>query len=146
MENLYPWIKALHVIALISFMAGMLYLPRLFVYHAAAAKNSSESETFKVMERKLERFIMLPALILTWATGLTLAFASGFIHAPWLHAKLGLVVLLTGNYVYLAWTRLRLARGENRHSPRFFKLINEIPTLLMIAIVILAVVKPGSAG
>jgi putative membrane protein len=131
MENLYPWIKAVHVIAVIAFMAGMLYLPRLFVYHAAAAKNSSESETFKVMERKLERFIMLPALILT-----------GFIHAPWLHAKLGLVVLLTINYLYLARARLLLARGDNRHSPRFFKVINEIPTLLMIVIVILAVVKP----
>jgi protoporphyrinogen IX oxidase len=142
MADFYPWIKALHVIAIISFMAGMLYLPRLFVYHAAAPKMSSEAETFKVMERKLERFIMLPALILTWVTGLDLAFTSGFIHAPWLHAKLGLVVLLTANYIYLAWTRLKLERGESRHSPKFFKAINEIPTLLMIAIVILVVVKP----
>ena len=142
MADFYPWIKALHVIAIIAFMAGMLYLPRIFVYHAAAPKGSSESETFKVMERKLERFITLPSLILTWATGLPLAFMSGFIHAPWLHAKLGLVVLLTANYVYLAHTRLALERGENRHSPKFFKAINEIPTLLMIAIVILVVVKP----
>jgi protoporphyrinogen IX oxidase len=142
MTEFYPWIKALHVIAIIAFMAGMLYLPRLFVYHAAAPKQSSESATFKVMERKLERFITLPALILTWLTGLTLAFTSGFIHSPWLHAKLGLVVLLTANYIYFARARLALERGESRHSPKFFKIINEIPTLLMIGIVILVVVKP----
>jgi putative membrane protein len=142
MPSFYLWLKALHIVAVIAFMAGMLYLPRLFVYHAGAAKGSSEASTFAVMERKLERFIMLPALIVTWATGLALAFTSGFILAPWLHAKLGLVVLMTGNYVYLMRLRQQLAQGENRHSPRFYRFINEIPTLLMIAIVILVVVKP----
>jgi len=140
--SLYLWIKVLHIVMVISFMAGMLYLPRLFVYHVAAAEGSSERETFKVMERRLERFIVLPALLLTWASGLFLAFSGDFIRMPWLHAKIALVVLMTANYFYLARTRQLLARGENRHSSRFFRFINEIPTLLMIAIVILVVVKP----
>jgi protoporphyrinogen IX oxidase len=142
MQNFYPWIKVLHIVALIAFMAGMLYLPRLFVYHAAAAKDPVQTETFKVMERRLDVMIMRPALVVTWITGLTLALMSGYSHAPWLHAKIALVVLLTANYFYLVWTRQVLARGEIRRSPRFFKILNEIPTLLMIGIVILVVVKP----
>src|SRR5580693_1948108 len=112
MQDFYPWIKVLHIVALIAFMAGMLYLPRLFVYHAAAAKHPVQTETFKVMERRLDVMIMRPALVVTWITGLTLALMSGYSHAPWLHAKIALVVLLTANYFYLVWTRQVLARGE----------------------------------
>lgn len=142
MANFYPWIKALHVVAVIAFMAGILYLPRLFVYHAQAERGSSEAATFAVMERRLDLMIMRPALILTWATGLFLAFSGEFIVAHWLHAKIALVVLMTANYFYLVSARHALARGESRRSAQFFKFINEIPTLLMIAIVILVVVKP----
>jgi protoporphyrinogen IX oxidase len=142
MAAFYPWIKALHIVAVIAFMAGILYLPRLFVYHARAEKGSSEATTFVVMERRLDQAIMRPALILTWASGLFLAWTGEFIGAHWLHAKFALVVLMTANYFYLVAARHALARGESRRSSRFFKFINEIPTLLMIAIVILVVVKP----
>jgi protoporphyrinogen IX oxidase len=146
MADIYPWIKALHVVAVIAFMAGMLYLPRLFVYHAAAAKGSAEAETFKLMERRLDRMIMRPALFLVWASGIALALISEYFRVSWLQAKVGLVVLMTANYLYLVRARHALALGENRHSPRYFRIINEIPTLLMIAIVILAVVKPWDRG
>jgi protoporphyrinogen IX oxidase len=142
MAPLYLWIKVLHIVSVISFMAGMLYLPRLFVYHASASAASSEAETFKLMERRLDCFIMRPALVLTWATGLFLAFVGEFTKAHWLHAKIGLVVLMTATYLYLVRTRHMLALGEKRHSPRFFRLVNEIPTLLMIFIVVLVVIKP----
>jgi protoporphyrinogen IX oxidase len=142
MASVYLWIKALHIVAVIAFMAGMLYLPRLFVYHARAQKGSSEAATFVIMERRLDQMIMRPALVLTWATGLCLAWAGEFIGAHWLHAKFALVVLLTANYFYLVAARHALARGDSQRSSRFFKFINEIPTLLMIAIVTLVVVKP----
>jgi len=143
MENLYPWIKALHVIALICFMAGMLYLPRLFVYHAGAEKGSQQSETFKVMERRLEVAIMRPAIIVVYATGITLAIKGVFFKAAWLNWKLLLVVAMTGIYFYLIALRFRFAEDRNVHSAKFYRILNEIPTLLLIGIVVLAIVKPS---
>lgn len=138
----YLWIKALHVLAIISWMVGMLYLPRLFVYHVDVPAGSPQALTFATMEKRLQRFIMLPALIVTWVTGLTLAVQGAWFKAGWLHGKLLLVVLLTGLHGYLAAERKRLAIGKSRHDARFFRIINEVPTLLLIGIVILVVVKP----
>jgi putative membrane protein len=141
-SNLYLSIKALHILAIISWMAGMLYLPRLFVYHAEAPKGSSQASTFVVMERKLMRAIMLPALLVTWITGLTLAVQAGFLHAGWFHAKFALVIALSALHGYFAKLRKDLAEETNRHSSRFFRIVNEAPTVLMAGIVILAVFKP----
>lgn len=138
----YLWLKALHVLSVIAWMAGMLYLPRLFVYHAGVEPSSAQSETFKVMERRLLRAIMTPAMILVWATGLTLAWWHGFYTAGWLHAKIGLVILLSGAHGYFSATVRKFRNDANRRSPGFYRVANEIPTLLMIGIVILAVVKP----
>ena len=139
---MYEWIKALHVIAIITWMAGMLYLPRLFVYHCNAELGSVQSETFKVMERRLLKAIINPSMIATWALGLWLAWMSGFYRAGWLQAKVLLVLLLSGLHgLFVRWVR-DFAQDRNRHSQRFYRIINEVPTLLMIAIVILAVVKP----
>jgi protoporphyrinogen IX oxidase len=139
---MYEWIKALHVIAIITWMAGMLYLPRLFVYHCDAELGSVQSETFKAMERRLLKAIINPSMIATWALGLWLAWASGFYRAGWLQAKVLLVLLLSGLHgLFVRWAR-DFAQDRNRHSQRFYRIINEVPTLLMIVIVILAVVKP----
>ena len=140
----YPWIKALHIISVIAWMAAMLYMPRLFVYHAAAEIGSAQSETFKVMERRLARAIMLPAMISTLLFGALLIATPGLVdwHQGWLHAKLGLVfVMLIMQHFFSAWRRA-FAEDRNRHSERFYRMVNEVPTLLMIAIVILVVVKP----
>jgi putative membrane protein len=142
---MYLWLKALHVIAVISWMAGLLYLPRLFVYHAAAAGGSEQSETFKVMERRLLRFIMTPAMIATWLFGLAMVWAMGlaaFKAAGWLHAKLALVLVLTAMHGLMTRWQRDFERDRNRRPQKFFRIANEIPTLLMIVIVILAVVKP----
>jgi protoporphyrinogen IX oxidase len=136
------WIKALHVIAVISWMAGMLYLPRLFVYHADASKGSALSETFKVMERRLLRAIINPSMILVFLTGITLAFLTGYWQAPWLQAKFVLVLVLGGLHGYFARCVRTFAADANERSARFYRVLNEVPTLLMILIVILAVVKP----
>ena len=142
---MYLWLKALHIIAVISWMAGLLYLPRLFVYHAVAAPGSEQSETFKVMERRLLRYIMTPAMIATWAFGLAMIWAMGldaFKAAGWLHTKLLLVLLLSAMHGLMSrWTR-DFQHDRNRRPQKFFRVANEIPTVLMIAIVILAVVKP----
>ena len=137
------WVKALHVISVIAWMAGMLYLPRLFVYHSVAEIGSDKSETFKVMERRLLRGIMTPAMIASWLFGLWMivggwvSFSEG-----WLHAKLLFVLLLTGCHGMLAkYTRL-FAQDKNTKPQKFFRIINEVPTVLMIVIVILVVVKP----
>lgn len=139
---MYLWIKALHVVAVISWMAGLLYLPRLFVYHTAAEIGSDQSETFKVMERRLLKAIMTPAMIVVWISGLTLAIQSRFYDENWFRLKFSLVVLLTAIHFYLA----RLAQGfqndRNRHDQKFYRLLNEAPTLLMIVIVGLVIVKP----
>jgi putative membrane protein len=139
---LYLWFKAFHIIAVIAWMAGMLYLPRLFVYHCEAAAGSVQSETFKVMERRLLRAIINPAMIATWAFGLWLAWDAGFFSDAWLHAKIALVLVLSGVHGFLArWVR-DFANDRNTHPQRFYRIVNEVPTLLMILIVILVVVKP----
>lgn len=143
---MYDWIKAGHVIALIAWMAGMLYLPRLFVYHAALPPGSGstpQSETFKVMERRLLKAIMNPAMIATWALGLTLAWMSGYYASPWLQAKFALVLAMSGIHGWLARMVKDFAADRNTRGHRFYRVVNEVPTLLLIAIVILAVVKPG---
>lgn len=140
--TVYPWIKALHVIAVIAWMAGMLYLPRLFVYHCAAAPGSTESETFKVMERRLLRMIINPAMIATWLLGLWLAWAGGWYRAGWLETKVVLVVVLSGVHGLFARYVRDFAADRNRRSQQFYRMINELPTVLMIAIVILVIVKP----
>ena len=141
---LISYIKAFHVIAIIAWMAGLLYLPRLFVYHAGAAKGSELSETFKVMEHRLLRYITTPAMIASWVLGLWLAF-SGLIDwraDGWFHVKLALVVLLSAFHGLLVkWTR-EFATDRNTRSARFYRFANEVPTLLMIGIVILAIVRP----
>jgi putative membrane protein len=138
----YDWVKALHVIAVIAWMAGMLYLPRLFVYHCEAEAGSKQSETFKVMERRLLRAIINPAMIATWLLGLGLAFEGGWFASPWLQAKILLVLILSGIHGLLArWVR-DFAGDRNQHSHKFYRIINEIPAVLMVGIVILAVVKP----
>jgi putative membrane protein len=136
------WVKAIHVIAVISWMAGMFYLPRLFVYHVAAPRGSAQSETFKVMERRLLRMIINPAMIVTWLTGPWLAYADGFFTAPWLHAKLALVLAMSALHGYLARVMKTFAADENVRSARFYRILNEIPPTLMALIVILVVVKP----
>src|ERR1700730_1827370 len=136
------WLKALHVIAVISWMAGMLYLPRLFVYHCDAEVGSKQSETFKLMERRLLRAIINPAMIATWVLGLWLTYESGFFKAGWLHAKLALVIAMSAIHGFnVRWVRA-FAEDRNVHSQKFYRVMNEIPTLLMIAIVILVIVKP----
>ena len=139
---MYEWLKAFHIIAVIAWMAGMLYLPRLFVYHSAADVGSMQSETFKVMERRLLRAIMTPAMILTWVLGLWLAYQGGWFKAPWLHAKFLLVFLLSGVHGMLSLYVKDFAADKRRKTAKFYRIINEVPTVLMILIVILVVVKP----
>jgi protoporphyrinogen IX oxidase len=138
----YLWFKAFHIIALIAWMAGMLYLPRLFVYHCDAESGSRQSETFKIMERRLLRGIINPAMIVTWALGLWMVYEGGWITAHWLHAKLTLVIILSGIHGMLARWTADFAADRNRHSPRFYRIVNEIPAVLMVGIVILVVIKP----
>jgi protoporphyrinogen IX oxidase len=139
---MYEWIKALHIIAVISWMAGMLYLPRLFVYHCGAEVGSKQSETFKVMERRLLKAIINPAMVVTWLAGLYLAYAGHFFSASWFHGKLLLVVLLSGVHGYFSRWVKDFAADKNTRNERFYRIINEVPTVLMIGIVILVVVKP----
>ena len=139
---MYEWIKAFHVIAVIAWMAGMLYLPRLFVYHCEAEPGSRQSETFKVMERRLLRAIINPAMMAAWVLGLGLAYWGGWYTFHWLQAKVALVLLLSAIHGLLArWVR-DFAADRNQHTQRFYRIINEIPAILMIGIVILVVVKP----
>ncbi|WP_106754461.1 protoporphyrinogen oxidase HemJ [Pannonibacter carbonis] len=140
--DLYLWLKALHVIAIIAWMAGMLYLPRLFVYHADVPVGSPQSETFKVMERRLLKAIINPAMIVAWILGLWLAYELDAFHDGWFHAKLTLVLLMSGVHGYLSRCVKVFARDENTRPARFYRILNEVPTLLMIGIVILVIVKP----
>ena len=136
------WIKAIHVMAIISWMAGIFYLPRLFVYHCQAKIGSSQSETFKIMEAKLLKIIMAPAMIVSWITGLTLAYFNQFWSEPWFIIKLALVILMTIFHVYLGkWAR-DFTADKNLKSEKYFRLANEIPTILMMIIVIMVIVKP----
>jgi putative membrane protein len=139
---MYEWIKALHVIAVIGWMAGMLYLPRLFVYHCEAEIGSKQSETFKIMERRLLRAIMNPAMVVTWLAGLYLAWAGHWFAAAWLHGKLLLVVALSGVHGFFSRWVKNFAADRNTRSQRFYRVINEVPTILMIGIVLLVVIKP----
>ena len=139
---MYEWIKAFHIIAVIAWMAGMLYLPRLFVYHCGADVGSMQSETFKVMERRLLKAIINPAMILTWLLGLWLAWRGGWFAAPWLHAKLALLIGMMGVHGILSRYVKDFAADRRRKSQKFFRIINEVPTVLMILIVILVVIKP----
>lgn len=140
--GLYRWVVAVHLMAVISWMAGMFYLPRLFVYHCAAEPGSKLSETFKVMERRLLRQIINPAMVVAWSAGIWLIWAGGVLQAGWLQAKLLFVVLLSGFHGMLAVYVRDFAADRNRHAHVFYRIFNEVPTILMIAIVILAIVKP----
>ena len=139
---MYEWLKAFHVIAVISWMAGMLYLPRLFAYHCEAEKGSKQSETFKVMERRLMRVIINPAMIVTWLAGLYLAWAGHWISSGWLHIKLVLVLIMSAVHGFFSRWRKDFAADRNARSQKFYRIINEVPTVLMIGIVILVIVKP----
>jgi putative membrane protein len=139
---MYEWLKAFHVIAIIAWMAGMLYLPRLFVYHCEAEPGSRQSETFKVMERRLLTMITNPAMAVSWVLGLWLAWAGGWYAAGWLHGKIALVLALSGVHGFFVRCVREFGADRNRRSQKFYRIINEVPTILMIGIVILAVVKP----
>jgi len=140
----YPWIKTAHIVSVVAWMAGLLYLPRLFVYHAEARPDSDAAAAFKVMERRLLRGIMNPAMIAAWAFGIALALTPGIVdwHQGWIYVKLATVGGLTELHHRLARWRKALADGNDTHTPRFFRIINEIPTVLLILIVIMVVVKP----
>ena len=139
---MYVWLKAFHVIAVIAWMAGMLYLPRLFVYHCEAEPGSKQSETFKVMERRLLKAIINPAMIAVWLLGLWLAWSGGWYASPWLQAKVVLVLALSAMHgFFVRWVR-DFAADRNTRSQKFYRIINEVPTILMIGAVILVVVKP----
>jgi putative membrane protein len=139
-----PWILAFHIIAVIAWMAGMLYLPRLFVYHTETVAGAPDSERFKVMERKLLRGIMTPSMIAVWILGPLLAWLTSAYLDPWLQIKFVLVLAMTGLHGFYARCVKDFAADRNNRSPRFYRIINEVPAVLMIAIVILAVVKPFS--
>jgi protoporphyrinogen IX oxidase len=140
----YPWVKAAHLFAVVAWMAGLLYLPRLFVYHAAAARGSETAETLAVMERRLLRGIMNPAMIATWVLGIALALTPDIVdwHHGWIYVKLAAVAGLTEFHQRLARWRKALADGSDAHAPRFFRFVNEIPTLLLLLILIMVVVRP----
>lgn len=140
--SFYLWAKAIHVIAVISWMAGMLYLPRLFVYHTEAGPGTPQSETFKVMERRLLRAIINPAMTLTWVFGLWLAWKGFGFSGGWLHVKITLVVLLSALHGYFSAAVRAFAEDRNKRSARHWRMVNEIPTLIMILVVILVIVKP----
>lgn len=142
--NHYLWLKSFHLIAVIAWMAGLLYLPRLFVYHAEAQSGSDKSETFKIMERRLLRYIMNPAMIATWLFGLLMLKANwdGIMTGGWMHAKLTLVLAMTGvHHIFGRW-RKTFERDANIRPARFYRVWNEVPTVIMIVIVVLAIVKP----
>lgn len=143
--DLYLYVKAFHIISVIAWMAGMLYLPRLYVYHTQATPGSELSETFKVMERRLLRAIINPAMIATWTLGLILVFWYGAIDWSsdfWFHAKLLLVILLSGFHGALSRWRKDFEADRNTRSQRFYRIANEVPTVIMIIVVLLVVVRP----
>jgi len=138
----YLWVKALHIIAVIAWMAGMLYLPRLYVYHCAVEPGSAQSETFKVMERRLLRAILNPSMSLAWILGLALVAHLDAWGEAWMHAKFACVIALSTLHGFLARWRRQFAADDNRHEARFYRFMNEVPAVLMIAIVVLVVVRP----
>ena len=143
MEDYFLWYKSIHVISVISWMAGMHYMPRLFMYHTKTEKNSEMDKTFQIMERRLLRLIMNPAMIMTYIFGLLTAYIYGFAAlGMWFHLKMCAVLFLTIFHMFLARWRKDFEKGKNIHSAKFYKIINEIPTILMILAVILVIVKP----
>jgi putative membrane protein len=144
MMTLYPWIKSLHVIAVISWLAGMLYLPRLFIYHMDTRLGSAEGERFKVMERRLLKLIMNPAMIVAWLCGLWLVFVAQTVswHDGWWLVKFASVVALSGMHGAMSAWRRAFRDDRNRHGQRFYRLMNEIPTLLMVIIVVMVIARP----
>lgn len=142
--TIYLWLKALHVISVIAWMAGLLYLPRLFVYHCDVPLASQSSETFKVMERRLLRVIMTPAMLASWLFGLALIAISPAVDwgSGWLHLKLFLVVAMSGLHGMMARWRREFLDDRNHHTARFYRMVNEVPTVLMIAIVLTVIIKP----
>jgi putative membrane protein len=144
LADIYPWVKSLHIISVIAWMAGMFYLPRLYVYHADAEVGSDKSETFKVMERRLLRGIINPAMIMTFIFGGLLLLTPGIIHwgDVWIWLKLGLVFIMGAFHGNLSKWRRQFEADNNQHSAKFYRMVNEIPTVLVVFIVILVVVKP----
>lgn len=144
LSEIYPWTKALHIISIIAWMAGLLYLPRLFVYHADAASGSDKAETFKTMERRLLRAIMNPAMVAAYVFGTMLLFTPGIADwsSGWLYTKLTLIGILTVLHHLFALWRKDFEAERNTRSARFYRMMNEGPTLVMIGIVIMVVVRP----
>jgi len=142
--NYYLLFKSLHLIFVISWMAGLLYLPRIFVYHAEKINEKNTSETFKVMERRLMNFIMMPAMILSWIFGILLIHTIGIVHFGflWLQLKLFFVIILTIYHFFLFQCLRKFAENNNSFSPKFYRIINEIPTVLLIGIILVVVFKP----
>ena len=138
----YLWVKALHIIAVIAWMAGMLYLPRIYVYHCEAEAGSAQSETFKVMERRLLRAIIDPAMIAAWVLGFMLVAHLDLWGEGWMHGKFALLVAMQLIHAAFARWRRHFAADANRHAARFYRIVNEVPTVLMIAIVLLVVLRP----
>ena len=140
----YPWLKALHIIAVIAWMAGLLYLPRLYVYHSGVPAESNRAAMLQVMERRLLHGILAPAAIMTYGFGLLLAVVPGVVswRQGWIWVKLALVAGLTVFHLLLARWRRDLAAGTDTHSVRFYRIVNEVPTIVMIGIVLLVVLKP----
>ena len=139
---LYLWIKAFHVIAIIAWMAGMLYLPRLFVYHSETPKGSIQSDTFKIMERRLLKAIINPAMAVTWVLGLYLVWDGGWYTSGWMHAKFALVLIMSGLHGVYVRRLKEFAADRNTRPARYYRVLNEVPTVLMIGIFILVIVKP----
>ena len=138
----YDWVKAFHVVAVIAWMAGIFYLPRLFVYHADSEVGSDKSETFKVMERRLYNAIMTPAMIAAWLAGVALATSAHLWTTPWFLAKVAFVILMTGFHVWLGRRLRDFAADKNTRAARTYRIVNELPTLLVIIIVVLVIVRP----
>lgn len=141
MASFYLWIKAFHVVSMVAWMAGIFYLPRLFVYHAAAAAGSESNSVFKVMERRLHNAIMVPAMLATWISGLSLIFILGE-PGGWLLVKLAAVLALTGYQGLLGRHMRAFANDRNTYSGRYFRVMNEVPTVLLVLIVVMVIVKP----
>jgi putative membrane protein len=141
-DNAYLWFKALHIMAVIAWMAGLLYLPRLFIYHHEKAPGSDASETFKTMETRLYRFIMNPAMMLSWILGFILVWHGQWFDAAWLHAKFVAVLAMTGMHVYYGFALRAFGRDQRPRTTRHWRMVNEVPALLMVIIVLLVVLKP----
>lgn len=144
LSEYYLWIKGLHIIFVICWMVGLFYLPRLFVYHCSAKKGGEADQTFKVMEHKLLWYITTPAMVLSYLFGVALLMIPGVViwSMGWIHIKLGAVLLLTAFHLYLVGCSVRFKNGENEKPERFYRIINEIPSVLLIVIVLLVCVKP----